>query len=266
MKKLSASSISDYLRSPKKFYWRHVAGLVPAQVQVANFDHDLIFGRLWAEFTDNFYKGLGEQENTDKTMTAWLEKTDGWVPEKAKGKLTTALETLMPQYYQTFSPSDGVRTPTGSEQWIENDRFVSKLDGLSDDRIVHEVKTAPRVPSLSEQLWKVGHSIQVKLYCVLAEAQGYCIEFAYKDPPFQVFRGPVVYVTETQRKTWELELNKLADSIYALGDDPNNYPCHPDGCCLLTRGMVSMCTYQTLCEDGLTEMNKVFYKTRESRR
>ena len=281
-RKLSATALSTFLDSPKKYYWQYVANLTPILPQVANYDHDIVFGRLWAEFTDRFYKGVSEAENTAQTMTAWLTDTEGWVPEKAREKLTKGLETLMPNYYQTFSPTDGCRAQHDSlcsfgqrelpcdckgplsELWMENDRFVAKLDGLSEDRIVHEVKSTSRAQSVSEQLWKVQHSLQVKLYTVLAQANGSCIEFAYKDPPYTLFRGPVEHVSNDQRDTWELELNALADKIYALGEDPNNFPCHPDGCCLTTRFSTSMCRYQVLCDQGMNENSMIFYKTRES--
>ena len=234
----------------------------PLQPSVANFGHDLLFGKLWAEFTDRFYKGIDEVTNIQQTMKAWLDGSEGWVPPKARDTKTKALETLMPQYYQMFRPDDGCRAPDKSELWLENDRFVAKLDGLSTEGIVHEVKTASRCPSITEQLWKVGHSIQVKLYCVLADAAGYCIEFAYKDPPHQIYRGPIEYVTGEQKHAWESELNALADNIYALGDDPLHFPCHTD-CCLLTKGMVSMCPYQVLCTDGLNEETRIAFKQRE---
>ena len=263
-RKLSATALSTFLDSPKAYYWGYVARLTPIQSSVANYDHDIVFGRLWAEFTDRFYKGVPEAQNTAQTMTAWLADTEGWVPEKAREKLTKGLETLMPNYYQTFSPTDGCRMPEQSELWLENDRFVAKLDGLSEDRVVHEVKSTSRAQSVSEQLWKVQHSLQVKLYTVLAQASGTCIEFAYKDPPYTLFRGPVEHVSSDQRDTWELELNALADKIYALGEDPNNFPCHPDGCCLTTRFSTSMCRYQVLCDQGQNDTSMIFYKIRES--
>ena len=261
-RKLSASALTQYLRSPKAYFWRYIARIEPLQPSVATFGHDLLFGKLWAEFTDRFYKGIDEAANTPQTMKAWLNGSEGWVPDKARDTKTKALETLMPQYYQMFRPDDGCRAPGKSELWLENDRFVAKLDGLSDDGIVHEVKTASRCPSITEQLWKVGHSIQVKLYCVLADAAGYCIEFAYKDPPHQIYRGPIEYVAAEQKLAWESELNALADSIYALGDDPLHFPCHTD-CCLLTKGMVSMCSYQILCDQGLNEETRIAFKQRE---
>ena len=262
MRKLSASALATYLKSPKQFYWRYVAQLEPVQLQVATFDHDKIFGIEWAAFVDRFYKGVTEKQNLDTTMANWLEKTDGWVPEKARLRLTTALNTLAPQYYQLFSPDDGCRTAKLSEMRIENERFVGILDGLSDDGIVHEVKTTSRSPSLSDQLWRVQNSIQVKLYCVMVKAKGHCIEFAWKDSPNQIFRGPTVFVSEKQRETWERELNAIADKIYSLGDNPDNYPCHPDGCCLVSKGMVAMCSYTVLCEQGQSEVSDLLYRKR----
>jgi CRISPR/Cas system-associated exonuclease Cas4 (RecB family) len=263
--KLSASALSQFLRSPKAFWYRYIARLEPIQQSVTTFDHDKLLGIVWAQYTDRFYKHVGEAQNASQTRQAWLEGTEGWVPEKARDRLTKALDGLMPHYYQMFSPSDGCRT-AGSELWVENDRFCGKLDGLSDEGIVHEVKTTSRAPQLSEQQWKVEHSIQVKLYCILADAKGYQVEFGYKDPPHSIYRCPVAYVTDAQKQGWEQELNALADTIYSLGDDPNQYPCHTDGCCMVSKGMVSMCGYQLLCDQGLNETTKVFYKPKEHRK
>lgn len=262
--KLSATALSAYLKSPKSYYWRYIARLEPGQPSVASYDHDKICGTTWAEFVDRFYKHVPEDENRKVTLDTWLDKTDGWVPEKARDKLTKALETWATSYYQMFNPDDGVRN--GSELNLENERFVAYLDGLSHDKVVHEVKSTSRSPQLAGQLWKVQNSIQVKLYCVLAHATGIRIEFAFKDPPHAIFRGPETPVTPEQLKAWEQELNTLADHIYSLGDDPNNYPCHPDGCCLVTKNITSMCQYEALCDMGYNDFTRIAFKQKENRR
>jgi hypothetical protein len=264
--KLSASALNTFLKSPKAYYWGYVGRLVPAQQSVISFDHDKICGILWAEFVNRFYNGVPEKENKEKTLNDWLEKTDGWVPEKARTRLTDALTAWSNQYYQMFHPEDGARGKDKSELFLENDRFLGYLDGLSDDGIVHEVKSTSRSPQLAGQLWKVQNSIQVKLYCVLAKAKGICIEFAFKDTPHQIYRGPVTLISDEQRDGWEQELNKLADYIYSLGDDEHNYPCHPDGCCLVTKGMTSMCQYEMLCTEGVNEVTKYGFKEKEKRK
>lgn len=261
MRKLSATALATYLKSPKQYYWRYIAGLEPVQPSVSTFDHDKLFGTLWAKFVDSFYHRMPEAENIQATFREWQEKTDGWVPEKAKDRLTKALEALMPQYYQTFRPDDGTRN--GSELWLEDNNFVARLDGLSHEKVVHEVKSTSRSPNLTEQLWKVQHSLQVKLYCVMSEAKGHCVEFAFKDSPYQLFRGPVLEVSERQRKAWAEELVALGESILALGDDPNHYPCNPEGCCIVTKGYVGMCQYQALCDQGFNEVTQIAYKKRE---
>lgn len=263
--KLSASALSTFLKSPKSYYWRYIARLEPIQQSVATYDHDKLCGILWSSFVDRFYTGVPESTNMDQTLKAWLDQTEGWVPEKAKDRLTKALEAWGAQYYQMFRPDDGCRDPKRSELRVENERFVGYLDGLSSDNVVHEVKSTSRSPQLAEQLLKVQTSIQVKLYCVMTEATGICIEFAFKDSPHQVFRGPVTPVTATQRIGWEQELNTLADRIYSLGTDPHNYACHPDGCCLITKNVVSLCSYQALCLDGVTEATQIAYKPKEHR-
>lgn len=262
--KLSASALTSFLKSPRQYYWRYIARLEPITKQVANYDHDIVFGQLWAEFTDRFYKCVPEAQNSPQTMQQWMEATEGWVPEKARQRLTEALETLMPAYYQTFSPDDGARAPDKSELWIENDRFVAKLDGLSDDRIIHEVKSTSRAQSIHEQLWKVQNSIQVKLYCVVAQAKGSVIEFAYKDKPSTLFRGPVEFVKDVDIKAWEQGFNALADRITSLGDDINNYPCNTDSCCMTTKYSTSMCAFQVLCTSGYNDETSIFYKIRAS--
>ena len=263
MTKLSASGLATFLKSPKSYFWRYKAGLEPSQPQVATFDHDKLLGVIWAQYTDRFYRGVGEATNAKAAMDAWLNGSEGWVPEKARVRLTTALENLMPQYYQHFSPEDGCRTAEQSELWLENDRFRGRLDGLSAENVVHEVKTTSRSPQVAEQLWKIGHSIQVKLYCVLADADGYCLEIAFKDPPHAILRAPIVRVTAEQKRGWSQELHALADRIESLGDDPNNYPCHSEGCCMTTKGMVSMCSYRDLCSGDISdEIKDLLYKKR----
>jgi hypothetical protein len=263
--KLSASALNTFLKSPKSYYWQYIARLVPAQSSVATYDHDKICGVLWAEFVNRFYNGAGEQENRKQLLDDWFQQTDGWVPEKAKDRLTKALESWSGSYYQMFNSEDGARGKGKSELFLENERFLGYLDGLSDDGIVHEVKSTSRSPQLAGQLWKVQNSTQVKLYCVLANASGICIEFAFKDAPYALFRGPQTLISKEQLAEWEQSLNSLADYIYSLGDDPNNYPCHPDGCCLVTKGITSMCQYETLCDMGLNDYTKIAYKTKTRR-
>lgn len=267
MSKLSKSAISTFLSSPKSYYWRYIARLEPAQYSVGQFDHDKLAGIIWSAAVDRFYRGYGnasgEDENLKLTLKDWMDQSEGWVPEKARDNLTKALTSWVTQYYQMFSPEDGVRAG-GSELWLENDRFWGRLDGIDADRVIHEVKSTSRGKQLSEQQWKVNNSIQIKLYCVLADATGYRTEFAYKDLPHQLFRGPIVEVSEEQKQAWEQELNAIADKILALGVDENNYVCHSDGCCICTKNFCSMCEYQLLCEQGVTEETKIFYKVKEN--
>ena len=262
--KLSASALSTFLRSPRAYYWRYKARLEPLEPSAGTYDHDKIAGILWSEFVDRFYKGVSEAENTRLMLEKWDDQTAGWLPDRFKTRLTNALESWATTYYQKFSPSDGCRN--GSEKLVENERFIGYLDGLSHDLVVHEVKSTSRSQQVSEQLWKVQNSIQVKLYCVMVQATGICIEFAYKDTPYGIFRAPVLPVTEGQRKAWESELNALADMIYSLGDDPNHYPCHSDGCCYTGKNSVSMCPYSALCSMGLTEETRIGYKDKEHRK
>lgn len=262
-KKLSPSAITTFLKSPKSFYWRYIAKLEPIGLSVATYDHDKLAGSLWSEFIERFYRGAEENENTTRTLSDWLEKTDGWVPEKAKDRLTKALESWAAGYYQMFNANDGARYV--SELRVENDRFMGYLDGLSNDNVIHEVKSTSRSPQLDGQLWKVQNSIQIKLYSVLTKATGVRIEFAFKDPPYALYRSQVIAVTTEQRDGWEAQLNSLADYIFSLGDDPNNYVCSAD-CCLVTKGVTSMCSYYALCADGLNDENRIAFQERVNRR
>lgn len=262
-RKLSASAINLFLKSPKAYYYAYVQKVVPAEQSIGTFDHDKILGVLWAEFVDRFYKGADEKSNTERLLKFWEVQTEGWVPERIRQKYKDALESWATTYYQEFSRDDGCRN--GSEKLVENERFLGYVDGLSHDLVLHEVKSTSRSPSLAGQLWKVQNSLQVKLYCVLTQATGICIEFAWKDAPYGVYRSAVIPVTPEQRAGWEQELNKIADYIISLGDDQNNYPCHPDGCCLITKGITSMCQYQALCDMGLDETTKPLYKEKVSR-
>lgn len=264
--KYSASGLSTFLKSPKQFYWRYKYKLEPIQLSVATYDHDKLCGIIWSEFVHRFYNHVGEKENLKQTLDSWFEQTDGWVPEKAKDKLTKALESWGASYYQMFNSDDGARGKDKSELLVENDRFMGYLDGISDDGVIHEVKSTSRSPQLAGQLWKVEHSIQAKLYSVLTDANGIRIEFAFKDSPYALFRGPELPVTAAQRLGWKQELDTLADYIDSLGNDPNNYVCHPDQCCLVTKGITSMCSYQTLCEEGVTETTKYGFKAKERRK
>ena len=262
--KLSASSLSTFLKSPKAYYYRYIARLDPIQQSVSTFDHDKLAGSLWSTFVDAFYKGVAEQENTSTTLNKWHEQTDGWVPDKQKDPLTKALESWAAEYYQKFRPDDGCRN--GSEKFVENKRFLGYLDGLSHDgKTVHECKTAKKAQQLSEQLWKVQNSLQVKLYAVLTQATGVCIEFSWKTAPYGIFRAPIANVSAEQLQRWEAELNALADSIYLLGDNPDNYPCHPDGCCITSPFMTSVCSYQALCDMGLSDATKIGYRPKQHR-
>ncbi len=261
--KLSASAMTLFLKSPKSYYWRHVRQLEPVGLSVSSYDHDKICGIVWSGFVDRFYKGMGEAENTALMLKEWHERTDGWVPEKAQDRLTKALESWAAGYHQMFDPKDGCRN--GSEKLVENDRFIGYLDGLSHDGVVHEVKSTSRSPQLSGQLWKVQNSLQVKLYCVMVKAIGVCIEFAFKDSPYALYRAPVLDVSPSQLISWEQELNTLADLSYSLGDDPNNYPCHPDGCCITGKNMTSMCQFEALCSMGLNETTAIAYQPKRHR-
>lgn len=264
--KLSASAINTFMKSPKAYYWRYIARLEPILPNIGNYDHDKLAGVLWAEFVHRFYNGLEERENFDHMMSDWNEQTQGWVPDKYRERLTKALESWGTSYYQMFDPEDGIRGKGKSELLLENDRFLGYLDGLSDEGVIHEVKSTSRSPQLGGQLWKVQNSLQVKLYAVLAQAKGIRIEFAFKDTPYALYRSPIVKVDEAQLLQWESELNSLADYIYSLGDDPNKYICSADGCCLTTKGVTSMCSYDALCDMGHNEITKLAYKPKAHRK
>lgn len=247
-RKLSASAISTFLESPRKYYYRYIynGGVEPIGQSVGDFSHDRILGSIWSEFVDRFYKGVSEADNTAKSLASWHEQVEGWVPPKVMAKYTEALATWAMTYYQQFDPKDGVRN--GSEKLVENERFLGYLDGLSaNHKIIHENKSTSRAQNLSEQMLKVQTSLQIKLYAVLTRAEGVLIEFAFKDAPYAILRTPIYTWTPAQIDAWELQFNALADTIWALGNNPNHYLCVPENCSIIGRGMTSICGYQSLC-------------------
>ena len=263
MTKLSASAMSAFLESPKSFFFQYLhkgTGVVPRQPSVSTYDQDLFFGSRWAEFVHAFYTNGALQEPELKLR----DDLAGWVPDKLRDTYLANFSALVSNYYSCFSPSDGVRTPQTSELRLESDRFVARLDGLSADGIIHECKATSRAPSLDMQLWKVENSIQVKLYAVLAKAEGVRIEFAYKDAPQVVFRAPIKRITAEQRARWSSELHALADSMaYCISQDPGDgsaFVCHTD-CTLVTKRYVGACKWKMLCD--ATPGSEHFYTTRK---
>ena len=244
--KLSATALATFMESPKAYYFRYIKRLEPISKSVGSYDHDKECGILWSEFVDRFYKKVPEVDNTAQMFKDWDERTDGWVPPAFKERLTKAMSSWATTYYQSFSPDDGVRN--GSEKLVENDRFLGYLDGLSpDEKTIHECKSTSRAKSVSEQLLKYQTSLQVKLYAVLTGATGAILEFAYKDPPYSIFRAPRYDFTIEDVKGWEQSFNALADYIYSLGEDEKNYLCYADNCSLITKNYVGVCSYQSLC-------------------
>ena len=53
-KKLSASAMTLFLKSPKAFYWAYIKRVQTAEQTVGSFDHDKIMGVLWSEFEHRF--------------------------------------------------------------------------------------------------------------------------------------------------------------------------------------------------------------------
>lgn len=261
--KLSASALSTYLKSPKAYYMRYIRRLDPIAQSVANFDEAKLVGVLWSEWVDRFYKGVEEDKNTDLMLDKWTEQSNGWVPDKTSSKLVLAMESWATEYCTKFSPDDGVRN--GSEKLVENERFLGYVDGLSHDGLtLHENKTTSRAMSMSDQLLKYQMSLQIKLYAVLTGATGVILDIAFKDPPYGVYRAPRYAFKEGEVAAWEKGLNKLADFIYGLGDDPDNFPCFGDNCSLISRGMNSVCAYQPLCL-GI-EGAEICFKPKEHRK
>jgi hypothetical protein len=275
MNKLSPSAIVDYLRSPKLHFWKRVynngAGLEPLEPSVQRYDHDKSFGVVWAKFVEHFYLGFKLKPNLDFAMSHWRNITDGWVEDKVRQPYDLALSALVEDYYNQFSPDDGMRSG-GSEVWLESEFVRGRADGLfhGDSRYdeenvlkIHEVKTTSRAPQLAEQLWKVENSIQVKTYTYLADATGVCVEFAFKDPPHTTYRAPIRPITAVERSQWRAEIEGLARHILSLGGKESDYPCNPDGCCLVTKRFVGMCPYQVLCQGNLEVIPYLFKPRRK---
>ena len=230
-------------------------------LSTSNFDQDKLFGILWSAFVDRFYKGVGESINIEQFLKDWDDGTAGWVPAKTLAYYIIAVRSLAHNYYLNFRPDDGARTLEQSELRVEDDLFFGFLDGLSADGIIHEVKSTSRSPQLHDQLWKVQSSTQIKLYSVLTQATGVRVEFAWKDAPNVSYRSEVLSIGSEQRRMWEQSLRRLAQYILSLEDNVDNYPCHPDGCCLITKRYSSICPWQSLC-DGVPNAEQ-FYKIRK---
>ena len=253
--KLSASAITAFLKSPKSFYFQYLhngTGVSPIQPSVQDFSHDLCFGSRWAEFVHAFYQNA-PAEDFEAIRGALHADLLGWVPDKILTTYLDAFSALMANYYASFRTDDGCRTPETSELRVESDRFVGRLDGISADGIIHECKATRRAPSLDTQLWKVENSIQVKLYAVLTGAEGVRIEFAYKDSPCVVYRAPMKKITATMRQAWSRGLDCIADSVEACISmipefGPEAFPCHPDGCTIVTQRFVGSCPWRLLCD------------------
>jgi len=256
--KLSPSGIVDYLRSPKYYYWSRVynngEGLEPLEPSVERYDHDKIFGQVWAAFVWRFYLGVFSEDNLLQAREEWYEMTQGWVPEQIRARYSGMLNNLAADYYTQFSQVDGARTQ--SEVWYENDFLRGRVDGINSANIVHEVKTTRRSLQLAEQLWKVENSIQVKSYAVLAKAEGVQIEFAFKDAPQVSYRAPVRAINRIERFRWESELRLLAADIEARGGAIESYTCNPDGCCFVSKNFVRMCPYKPLCDGNMDALKE----------
>ena len=268
MRKLSATALSTFLRSPKKFYWQYVykgVGLEPLAQSVTTYDHDKLFGVIWASFTDRFYKGMGEVENTSIAVKSWAEDTQGWVPYKTQQSYEKILIALATDYYTQFSPTDGARTSEQSEMKVEDDLLLGFLDGLSADGVIHEVKSTSRSQRLDDQLWKFQQSIQAKVYLALAETNKIRFEFAYKDAPVQTQRMQTVEFPSEKVAGWAKGIRKLAEVIYSLGDDPDNYVCAGDSCSIVSKRWSGMCPFQALCE-GLEGAESLYQLRKERKR
>ena len=254
MSKLSYSAIADFLKSPAYYWWRHkyvhpehpgTRGIIPLDLSMTRFDHDRIFGQVWATFVHRFYAGVEFHVNAEQSHALWATEASGWLDGREFKRLDNALTNLMLDYNLRFSADDGVRTPDTSEMWLENDTFCARLDGLSADGIIHECKATKHAVSLTAQLDKYRYSLQAQLYAVLTDAKGIRIELAFKDEPHEVYRDQVVPYKREQVEQWRIGLNSLAQAIERVGD---TFPCHSEGCNIVSKRYASLCPYQTLCQ------------------
>jgi hypothetical protein len=157
----------------------------------------------------------------------------------------------------------------GSELWVEDDTFCGILDGLSADKVIHEVKLTGNSNGTADRVWNVQHSTQVKIYAFLTDAKGVLVELAYKDAPYGIYRAPVLEFTAAQKFLWRRQYTVLADFINGLKKDftpgtiPGEYPCTAENCNMVTRGGSSPCVWRELC-DGHDEC-MVFFEPRKER-
>lgn len=264
--KLSPSAITTFFDSPAKFYWRYLyqgRGLESLEKSEQNYDHDLVVGGAWSAFVHRFYQGMLLEENRDATLAEWMKGSEGWVSPKVRGQYTDVLSTLAEKYYTKFSPDDGVRSLM-SEQEVSNELFYGTPDGVSSEKVIHECKLTTRAKSLTAQYEiKYLHSIQIKVYAVILQATGACIELAFKDNPPEIIRMPVEPIAKETLDKWSAELAELHSAITNM----KLYPCNPAGCSIVGKYSLSLCPFKGLCDGKILESEIAqYYKLRENNR
>ena len=264
-RKYSPSALTTFLESPRRYHYRYILGLEPLVLTQQGYGHDLRWGTVWASFVERFYNRVPEKENRAATADEWLAAIDQiqWLPsgEKVQLQYSEALLKLVDLYYSRYSPDDGVRLK--SELYLENDFLYGTLDGLGEGNIIHECKGTKRAKSLDAQHKKYLFSIQTKCYAVLTQAKGIRIELAFKDAPYDILRYDTVDVTAEMLAQWERELRDLCSGI----DQMESFPCHPQGCAIVSPRFVSECEWQPLCDGQISESDiPLFYKRRTNNR
>ena len=253
---LSPTAISCYLKSPKLFYWQYVRNIVPKELSADRYDHDKIFGNIWSEYVDGFYKKRADI--LELAVARWRVETEGWLATKERGSYEKSLLALANCYQNSYNPDDGMRSQ-GSELELKTNDWHVVLDGLGDGHVIHECKATSRAQSLKEQVWKYQNSIQARMYAVVTDAAGIVIELAFKDSPHQVFRAPIREFTTEEKLRWLNEFTDLRNEIFRPERD---YVCNVEACGFTSKYRTSICPYRELCEgsDDITN-----YKQRKRR-
>ena len=264
-RKLSPSAIDTFLESPRAYYYRYLHpntdgtfGLESLQKSTSNYDHDLLAGKLWAAFVDRFYRRVEMTPNSDQMLAEWMQESEGWVAPKLRGSYTDALHTLALHYYSTYNLDDNARL--FSEMTVEDEHFTGRLDGLSSERVIHEVKLTRHTSYTSEKVWLVQNSTQIKMYAFLTDATGVLVELGYKDSPYETYRAPVKYFTDEQKSQWRKEYLALAKLIW----DTQEFPCTAERCSMVTKAGARMCQWRELCQGNQECM--VFFQPRGEHR
>ena len=79
------------------------------------------------------------------------------------------------------------------------------------------------------------------------------MEFAYKDPPYDIFRAPAWPITVEMRTEWEAELTAIRLGMLNCIKE-NYFLCNPAGCNIVVKKGTWPCAYKSLCEENMATL------------